>query len=200
MFKKKMFLPVVILALVISLTSCSNDMDSETDMPPNEEVNNDSEVLIDQDEDEVSQSIYGNIKVNPEDVFDIFMEKYPNAKVKQIQLDKDMGNYVYKVEGFEDNMEYELKINPIEGNIIKEDSETDSDIDDLPITRLHAEKVNAIVNKAMEEAGENAKLEEWTIEVDDGRVELEVEIDRKGFDDEERVYDVDTGTLIEIDD
>lgn len=213
MFKKKLLLPIMILVIVLSLVACtSDDPDPSMDTTPVEDEDQGTDDNSTEDEsteetpeedievDDVSTDEYANIKVKPEEAFDTFMEKYPNSKVKKVQLDKDMGSFIYKVEGFEGNMEYEIKIDPIEGIITKEDTESDDDMDDMPITRANVEKVQAIVDKAMAEAGEGAKLEEWTVEEDDGRVELEIEIDRKGFDDQERVYDVETGELIEIDD
>jgi len=106
---------------------------------------------------------------------------------------------IVETKGFVDNTEYEIDINSMDGTIIKEEMETD-DQPDPEITRLQVGKVLALVDKALTDAGEGARLDEWTLEVEDGIAKLEVEYDRDGFDDEERTYNVETGELLELDD
>lgn len=206
MFNKKWFLPLM-LVLLLSLTACTtNDVDSkpDTDAPPVEDAEqpsgDDEAPIIDNKDEDVLVDEYTNIKIKPEEAFDIFMEKYPTTKITKVKLDKEMGKFVYNLEGFERNKEYEVKIDSVNGNIIKEYMETDDDMDEMEITRVNVEKIIDLVEKAMAEAGVDAKLEEWTLDTDDGRVKLEVEMDKKGFGDLEYTYDVETGELIEIDD
>lgn len=219
MFRKKIFLPIMLLILALSLVACTTDTvepDSETvPVEDSEDTTGDDPVAdgtedVDDSADEStadntedpspSEDVYGNIQIKAEEAFDIYMEKYPTTKVKKIQIEKEMGKYIYEVEGFEGNKEYEIKIDSTDGTITKDHVETDDDMDDMEITRANVEKVAAIVEKALSEVGEDAVLEEWTIEFDDGIVELEVEIDGAGFDNQERTYNVETGQLIEIDD
>ena len=207
MFKKKIFLPLLVV-LALALTACTTDdgdvvepePDTTAPIEEQEETTGDEEVPEVKEDMDASADEYADIKVKPEEAFDTYMEKYPTTKVKKVQIDKEMGKYVYNVEGFEGNKEYELKIDPIDGTITKEHMETDDDMDDMEITRVNVEKVMAIVDKAIAEAGEGAKLEEWTIDMDDGKTKLDVEIDKKGFDNVEHTYDVETGELVEIDD
>lgn len=195
MFKKNTLLSLLAVS-ALALTSCGtngDDTDKESTLPVVEEQE-------DATTDETTAADdYSNLALQPEEVFDIYQDNYPNAKITQIQLDKDMGNFVYKVEGFEENREIELKIDPIDGTILKEDTDRDNDMDDLPITREHAIEVKALVDQALADAGEGTQLEEWTLDMDDGIPKLEIELDKKGMDDEERIYNVETGVLLEID-
>lgn len=191
MFNKKTLLPLMLLILALLLTACTTDTVEEEPAAQEE---------MDQAKEERVEDENGDIKTNPEEAFDIYMEKHPTSKVKKVQLEKEMGKYVYSVEGFEGNTEYEIEINPMDGSITKEHTETDKDMDDREITRASVEKVQALVDKALAEAGEDASLEEWTIEMDDAGVELEIEIDQKGFDKRELTYNVETGELVEMDD
>lgn len=202
MFNKKLLLPIFILILSLSLIACTKDMvDPDIDPEPNIPVVEGKDDTITDDKDsDVSTNNYASIKIKAEDAYDIYMKKYPNSKVEKIQIDNKKEGYIYKVKGFEENKEYELKINSMDGTIIKESMEIDDDMDNMEITRANVEKIEAIVNSRLSEFGENAELDEWTLEFDDGRFELEIEIDRKGFDDEERTYDIETGELLEIDD
>ena len=204
MIKRKILSLVMLLAL--SITACSPDNTNSTttntgaqdsgtltatETITNTETNTSTDANIDQE--------HADLKIKPEQAFDIFMEKYTGAKITKVQLDEDSGNYTYEVKGFVDNTEYEIDINSMDGTIIKEEMETD-DQPDPEITRLQVEKVLALVDKALTDAGEGARLDEWTLEVEDGIAKLEVEYDRDGFDDEERTYNVETGELLELDD
>lgn len=140
------------------------------------------------------------VDIKPEEAFDIYMEKYPNTQVKKVELDKEMGEFVYQVEGFDDTMEYEIDIDPSNGDIIKESTDRDDDRDNVAITRADVARVEALVDKALADSGEGAELENWNVEVDDGIVELEVEVDEKGFGSREYKYNVKTGELLKIDD
>lgn len=188
MFNKKKLLSLLALG-TLGLTACS--------------ANNGDQAVEDTtpavEEQEETATTDEEIKITPAEAFDIYMEKHPTTLVKKIQLDKDLGKFIYKVEGFETNMEYELEIDPIDGRILKEYSEADNDMDELEIKRDHVMKVATIVEEALTEVGPDAEIEEWTIEMDDGIVQLAIEIDKEGLENEERTYNVDTGKLVEID-
>ena len=206
MFKKKIFLPIIILVLVLSLAACTADNDDTgLDTPPvddqEEILDGEDDGLVDDVEDtDITANNYEDLVVVPEEAFDIFIDKYPSVKVNKIKLDRDMGIYYYKIEGFLDTSEYEVKIDPIDGSIIKEEIENDDDMDEVEISRDHIAKIKALVDKALHETAEDAVLDEWTVEMNNGIVELEVEIKREGLDEIERTYNLDTGELIDLDD
>lgn len=228
MLKKKILLPLAVV-LALGLTACTaNDgntdpepgtppvedptvddkpaADEETpdEETPDQETTNDEttgEEQADENKDISSDSSAYNFKVKPEEAFDNYMDKYPDTKVRKIEVDEDNGKYVYKVEGFDDSSEYELKMDTENGNAIKEDKDSlDKDENYTELSRADAKKIQDIVNKAMNEAGDNAKLSEWTLDTENGKPMLEVEIDREGQDDIEHTYNVETGELVEEDD
>ena len=132
--------------------------------------------------------------------FDIYMSKYPTTKVRKIELDSDRGVYAYKVKGYENGIEYELKLDPVSGDIIKEEVEKENNLDkDGEIKRANVEKVEGFVNKLLEESGENSKLDEWTLKAKDGRLMLEIEVDLPNDNDIKHTYDLETGELVEVD-
>lgn len=210
MFKKNTLLSLLAVS-VLTLAACGingGDADPDTTMPEIEEQQDTSadDTTTDETSDDTDTAVESptaddtmNLTLQPEEAFDIYQDKYPNATITQIQLDKDMGSYVYKVDGFEGNKEFELKIDPMDGTILKEDTDRESDMDDLAITREQVLKVMALVEQAFADAGEGVQVKEWTLDMDDGIAKLDVELDTKGIGDEERTYNVDTGKLIEID-
>ncbi len=193
MIKKKTLLSLLTIG-TFALTACDTVDDVvDMDLDPTTEQ-------TDETTKETTADDYANVTVQPEEVFDIFLDNYPNTKITQIQLDKDMGSFVYKVEGFEGDTEYELEINPVDSTIVREDMDTEFDgIDDLEITREHAEKVMDLVDQALADAEADTTVKEWTLDMDDGIAKLEVELDQPGFDDIEYTFNVDTGEIIERD-
>lgn len=200
MLNKKSLLSLIALSS-FALAACDTTDDlteNDTATPPVEETEEDANV--DEQNDSSTSDDYTNIAVMPEEIYDIFLDNYPEALVTKIQLDKEMNEFVYKVEGYEGKTEYELKINPMDSSIIKESTDTDDDHDEMEITREQVAKVMDLVDLALSEAGEEAKLKEWTIDEDDGIIKLEVEMDTDGLADMEYTYNIETGELIEKDD
>ena len=169
MFKKKVFLPLLVI-LALALTACTTDdgetnPDTDTTAPvedqdqttENEETSEDEEIPADQDkttEDEEATDLSSDedtaIKIKPEEAFDIYMGKYPNTKVKKFELDTDYGLYVYEIKGYDNEKRYELKIDTTNGDLVKEDIDLDNDNDKQgEITRVDVEKVQAMVDKTL---------------------------------------------------
>ncbi|OLS02747.1 peptidase propeptide and YPEB domain protein [Tissierella creatinophila DSM 6911] len=206
MLKKKLFLPLMIV-LALALTACTTDngnVKDDTNTPPVEnEKPGDDNSDADVPGEDMGQK-YGEIKIKPMEAFDKYMETYPDTMVSKLELDKEMGKYVYQVEGFDAEKEYELKMDPVNGDVLKEDTDSDviddgDDDKEEAITKANVEKIEALIDKALNEAGKDANIDQWTLEVKNGKAILEVEIDKEGLDNVEYKYDVETGELVETD-
>lgn len=222
MLKKKWLLPLI-LVLVLTLTACTTDdenvdpdLDSDT-APVEDEATEDDEVdedtgvteedAVDEDteatedlavDDTDTAHEYSQIRINPVEAYDRYIEKYPGTTVKELKLNKDDNKYVYEFEGFDSEKKYELDIDPINGEILKEDADENLLNQDQPriIVDEDIDKIESIIDSAISDAGENAVLEEWKLEADDGNMILEIEFEN----DIEYKYNVDTGELVEKDD
>lgn len=198
MLNKKMFLSFI-LVLALLLSACTKDdivKDPVPEVPTVEEQN----PTVDNSTEYSSE---GNelTRINSLAAFDIYVDKYPTTKVRKIELDSERDVYYYKIKGYENGIEYELKLDPINGDIIKEDSEKEKNLDkDDEITRANVDKIDEFVNKLLKETGEGSKLDEWTLKAKNGRPMLEIEIDLKDGSDLEHTYDIETGKLVEKDD
>lgn len=184
---KKSFLTILMLGLALGLTACSTNnkgVDPAIDKDAPADQDTDSEKEIDEIE-----------------AFDTFVDKYPNATVTKVGLDEDSKEYYYKVEGFENGKEIEIKIKKLNGEIFKEElEEGDNNDKDIAITKADVEKVKSIVDKVIASADDNAKLDEWTLETEFDRLVVEIEIDQPDSNDIENTYDLQTGELLESDD
>lgn len=145
-------------------------------------------------------------KITPMDVYDMYMEKFPNTEVYKVELERDDGKYVYEIKGFDSEKEYKLKFYPKTGQL--RSSETvrkkteEGKIRDVrfALAKSNIEKIEGFVDKVMGEFGEGATLSEWTLKMKNNRPEIEVEVDRAGQKDIEHTYNIETGELLEVDD
>lgn len=218
MFKKKKWIFPLMFILVVSLvlTGCTNDpaedeiedaQDAADDAQDEiEDAGDDAQDAVEDAQDEVDDTAqdaeeevrdmnYEDITLTAEDVFDKFMELHPDAKIKEIDLDKELMEYQYVVEGYDNENDYEVKINPVNGEVISDDSETvDLDDEDEEIKKEHLANVDSIIEKAKAEDGSDSELDEWNISVEDGKVVMDVEIGLTEYS-----YDMETETLLEKD-
>ena len=196
MLNKKILLPFIIL-LIFTLAACTTNNIEKNPIPDSPVV---EEHIPDNNTDENLVQEGNETKIMPIAAFDLYMDKYPTTKVRKIELDSDRGIYAYKVKGYENGIEYELKLDPTNGDILKEESEKENDLEkDGEITRTNVEKIEEFVNKVLQEAGEGSILDEWTLKAKNGRPIVEIEVDLPNGKDLEHTYDIETGELIEAD-
>ena len=138
---------------------------------------------------------YEDIKLSPSDAFDIYMERYPNSTVKEVELDKKSNSYIYKIKGYDDEKRYKAYIDPMDGTITKV-KEKLSKGNYKEISGSSTQKIKELVDKSLQDAGEGSVLDEWSLELEDGMLELEVEVKLKNGDDIEYEYNLATGQLL----
>ena len=203
--KKRWLLPLMlVLVLSLAITGCTTDDPDavdDTQTGESEEVEDKVEDAADDVgdaasdvEDDIRDMTYEDITVTPEEAFDKFMELHPDAKVNQVDLDKELMEYQYVIEGYDTENDYEVKINPVDGEVISDDTEV-AELDDdaaVEITKDHVAKVDSIIDMAIAEDGSDSELDEWNIYTEDGKVIMDVEIGMTEYS-----YDMDTEQLLE---
>lgn len=201
--KKRLLIILSALVLIFAMVACTAKEPEEA--PPTEEDTPDieepvelpEEPIVDDKDDKVS---YEEIVLTPIEAFDIYREEYPDRLVTKIELDKYFGSYVYKIEGYKDDEETEVKIEPVNGDIIDTDIELDMDLDSQEeITIANVEKIQEFLDKSLLDAGAGTMVDEWTLEWVDGILELEIDIDLPEGGDIDYTYNIETGELIEKD-
>ncbi len=201
--KKKWLLPLVlIMVLSLGLVACTNGADdTQTGDPDVEDKVDDTmddakdsvDDTVKEAEDNVRDMNYEDIKIRPEEAFDKFMELHAGTKINQFDLDKELMEYQYVIEGYDNDNEYEVKMNPVDGEVLSDDSQVlDMDDENIEITKDHVSKVDSIIDKAKEEDGSDSELDEWSISVEDGKVVIDIEIGATEYS-----YDMETEELIE---
>ena len=187
---KKKWLLSLVLVMVLSVVAvgCTDNTEDKVD-----KVVDDAKESVDDATEDVRKTTYNDIKFTPEEAFDKFMELHPEAKIESLDLDKGLMDYQYVVEGYDTENEYEVKINPVNGEVISDETEmAELDDENGEITKEHLAKVDSLIDKAKAEDASDSELDEWDISVDDGRVVIDIEIGTIEYS-----YDMDTEELIE---
>lgn len=131
--------------------------------------------------------------------FDGFKKLHANAKVESFQLEVENGKAYYKVSGYDAEKEYEVTVDAVTGDIVKDEFEaenTSAKTADIQLNMIEA--VDKYMEEALKEAGQGYEAGEYEVEFEDGKYVVTVEV-VNGTKDISYTYDYETGKLIEKD-
>lgn len=208
--KKKL---ILVVGLGLLLTACGNkeivnntnnkNVENKTENSVNIEKNSSKKDETNIQNKEITNNgnvSYEDISITPEEAARIFKNKNLNVNIKEVSLELKSGSYVYELSGYNETGKHKIKLNPATGSIISEKSETGKNlVQDFAISDDHLSKINSLVDQSLKDAGDGYFLDEWEIELDDGIIELKVELKDNSSNEIEYEYNVETGVLIEKD-
>lgn len=131
--------------------------------------------------------------------FDGFKKLHANAKVESFQLEVENGKAYYKVSGYDAEKEYDVTVDAVTGDIVKDEFEaenTSAKTADIQLEMIEA--VDKYMDEALKDAGQGFEAGEYEVEFDDGKYVVKVEV-VNGTKDISYTYDYETGKLIEKD-
>lgn len=131
--------------------------------------------------------------------FDGFKKLHANAKVESFQLEIENGKAYYKVSGYDAEKEYEVTVDAVTGDIVKDEFEaenTSAKTADIQLEMIEA--VDKYMDEALKDAGQGFEAGEYEVEFEDGKYVVTVEV-VNGTKDISYTYDYETGKLIEKD-
>lgn len=131
--------------------------------------------------------------------FDGFKKLHANAKVESFQLEVENGKAYYKVSGYDAEKEYEVTVDAVTGDIVKDEFEaenTSAKTADVQLEMIEA--VDKYMDEALKDAGQGFEAGEYEVEFEDGKYVVTVEV-VNGTKDISYTYDYETGKLIEKD-
>ena len=184
------------LALALLLSACSGEnankaKEDAKDAASNAEIAISEEVSSAKDkaEEKVDEATKGieekEFKVSLDDAVNKFKEAFEvdGIEVSSLEFDEDDGKYVYDIQGFKDDEEFEAKIDAESGEVLSKEQDKDDDTKDdvaIDFTKVKAPK------EAMEKALENNKGYVKSYELDfNDQGKLVYEIDVENGDDVE---------------
>jgi uncharacterized membrane protein YkoI len=83
-----------------------------------------SEMTTESTSANTSSDLPDGVSVSAGEAIDTFKQAYPDAAITKLELDKKLNGYFYKIEGVDDQKEYEATINAKTGELKETDSET----------------------------------------------------------------------------
>ncbi len=131
--------------------------------------------------------------------FDGFKKLHADAKVESFQLEVENGKAYYKVSGYDAEKEYEVTVDAVTGDIVKDEFEaenTSAKTADVQLNMIEA--VDKYMDEALKDAGQGFEAGEYEVEFEDGKYVVTVEV-VNGTKDISYTYDYETGKLIEKD-
>ncbi len=104
MYKKLVTVGVAVL-LLGALSACSSNDDKDTSS------NNSSQESTSSKSNNNDSLQNKNFDMSYEDAINAFKDKHSDAEISSVELEENLGKYVYKVEGISNDNEYEMKFN-----------------------------------------------------------------------------------------
>lgn len=212
---KKILMTTLGLGLALTLTACgpknqamdpanSNSKNAKLEESANANKTNTNKNATNnkadaqtKEETAVNKGAVANL--DPGIAFDGFKKLHADAKIESFQLDIENGKAYYKVNGYDAENEYEVTVDAVTGDIVKDEFEaenTSAKTADLQLEMIEA--VDKYMAEALKDAGQGYEAGEYEVEFDDGKYEVSVEV-VNGNKDMTYTYDYETGKLIEKD-
>lgn len=199
---KKTYLLVVSILVAGLLTACSGNPTTDSGQAQNntnKEANTSNSALKDEKNNENLNE--QDFKVPYTDAINIFKDKYKDADIVDLSLERDLNKFVYTVEGVDDNNEYKMKIDANTKDVLQDKTEK-LDSDDLNgVARKEKLDLSDIITpqKAMEIAlkEQDGMVKEWSLDKD-----LDVTFYKIRIDKDKNEYDIKVdskkGTILEV--
>lgn len=206
--KKKNALLTMAIVTSMVLASCGSNEAKDTNDKASTNVEATESLSKDNSMDSNSNDASSNLdknndqSINPKDAEDLFVEKYPNAKIKSIDFEQNSG--LYKFEAYDNGEELEVSINKDTKELNEDKREKDDeDSDEKSLESVSLKNagisVEDAINKAIEaSANSDAKLDSWSLSYDDDTQKLLYEVElNTGNDDNDFDIDATDGTVLD---
>ncbi|MBC2330474.1 PepSY domain-containing protein [Listeria swaminathanii] len=187
MYKKLATVGMAVL-LVGALSACGSNDDKDTSSNNNSQETTSSKSS--NNESSSSDSLQNkSFDMSYEDAVNAFKDKHSDAEISSVELEKNLGKYVYKVDGISNDNEYEMKFNAETKEQLSD--ETDRlDQEDAGGVEKENEKLSLDGIKTPKEAMDKAVTEQagdvtsWKIEreLDTTYYEVTVKQDNKKYE------------------
>ena len=190
---KKIIILGLSVALLGGLAGCNSDSDDSNSSSST------SEKTTQTSKSQASNETNTNFKVSVEDAIKAYQEAYPDSDITSIDLETSFGSYLYKIEGVDDNKEYEVRVNADTKEVSKE-REEELDMEDKEGVKRKEDKLDLENLISIEKVSDIAtkhvgagKATDWSLDKDlgttywevkvmDGQKETEVKVDAQSGD------------------
>lgn len=131
-----------------------------------------------------------------EDAVQTFLDTFGvDVNIDEVDFDEDNNTYTYDISGWNQNTEYEMEIDANTGDIIKQESDMESDQDETDVIDFDAIlSPQEAMDIAENEYDTGVIIEGWKLEVDDGVTVYEIDSD--GVLDDDLEINAETGDVV----
>lgn len=143
-----------------------------------------------------SKTGLSDVKVNLDKAVESFKEAFPNKEITltAISLEVEGNSYIYDVEGYDKEGEYQASIDANSGDVLNKEEEKERNHDKESLDLSSIISLEEAIEKA-QASRDGAKAKEWSLSIDDGFTLYEIELD-KG---EDLTIDATNGEIVEVD-
>ncbi|MDN6161422.1 MAG: hypothetical protein L0I79_01500 [Atopostipes sp.] len=174
---KKLSIFTVALSASLTLASCTN---------PDEEADSiDAEPKVEEkiEKDSTNETEDGkglstiSLELTLDDAVNLFSNHFdsPKINIESIQLKEKNGRYIYELEGWDGQYEYELEFNAQNSEIIEEEKEESNDEEDVLDFKSAISPLEAM-DAVLELRDENDYVTEWELEVEDEQMIYDIDL------------------------
>lgn len=185
---KKIIIFGLSLGLIGGLAGCGSDSTDSANSSTSQTTSQSSQSQAS------SERSNQSFKVSADEAIKAYQEAYPDSDITSLELESSLGKYVYKIEGVDDEKEYEMTVNADTKDVSKEREET-LDADDKGGAKRKEDKleldkllsVEKVSDLAVEHVGKGEATEwsldkelgttYWEVKVKDGQKETDVKVD-----------------------
>lgn len=191
------------LVMALALTACGTDADKAADKveQKTESVEQNIETKTEDAKDSVEKKVdelktgleEKEFALSLDDAVAKFKEIFPaeGVEVTSVELDEEDGRYVYDVQGYDQEKEYEATIDAESGEIISSEEEVDDvDPDDVAIDFEKILSPKEAMTKAME--NNNGYVKSYELEWEDDKMTYDIDVQ----DGDEVKLDAETGDIL----
>lgn len=195
----------------VALAACSSDDPNTTNDTTNDSASDVASEVVSDDtstESSAASSQAGDTGtaatdlITMEDALDAFWKEHPDAQIKKVELDDRISRWqngwTYEITGVLDGREYVLEIDATNGEILESEDET-ADADDLFLDLNKVISPTEAEEAARKEVAADAKLEGWSLDMEDEPMRPEYEVEFSGSDDKEILIHAETGEILDVD-
>lgn len=205
---------ILAMAFVFLLTGCQSGQNVKTEDKKNNNVVTEQNNTDNKDQansnnnsdkgetnTEQSNTADASITVSPAEAIKKFNEKYPDVKIDEFSFGKENKTFIYEINGFDDNSEYEFEIDATDGTILKDNTEKDNTADNTAINLDLISEIQPLIDKSLTEAGSDFYLDSYSVEFErTGNFnKLDIELENSKGQDIEFEYNLDKKELIKKD-
>lgn len=192
---------IVLFVLALGLVGCQKPAD--TPNPAKAETQTESQAAS-QTESHMESQAAGQTDddmIGLADAVKVFTDKYPGASIEDISFEKEMKSAQYKIEGFDETHEYDIKISAKDGSMIKEEAEKDRTSENKAIDLSLLSKVDELIENALQDAGQDYSLDSYSVDFEESGSynQLDIEVKTEAGKDVEYEYNLETGELVKKD-